>query len=485
MKKHSIMSFFLASLFLGCCSPILALTLEKSAVPADGEYVLYITPYDFGGCADKIVVNIGKEVLESEVQKDDFEVSAVLTSKLSGEGYGIVRSIRTVKQAYISDSQGLPAVSKTSRYITLRLEVSPDDEYSSPFTHSAVLNMVKADELYSYRIVNSALSFRTVRLSAAVSPVAAQFKTDTFSFKENENDDGISMEYAQFIPEKEKPLEKNSRKIPLVVFFHGMGESGRDITKPLFSIKTTALAKKKIQSCFGDDGVAILIPQCPTGWMEITELDPFGNRLWVVADIRSPVRKLKDSISGFLSKSFSFPDSSDEVEAEPVSYYTQAVKALIDKTVMENPDIDTSRIYVGGCSAGGFMTLNMMIQYPDFFAAAFPVCEAFPDARISSSSIKKLADRPLWFVVSKSDTTIDPEKYTFPTVKRLEEAGARNLHHTYFEKVLDTSGSFLNNDKSGPYEYDGHDSWIYVFNDEVYDGSLSLFSWLARQTNGD
>lgn len=131
------------------------------------------------------------------------------------------------------------------------------------------------------------------------------------------------------------------------------------------------------------------------------------------------------------------------------------------------------------------MTLNMMIQYPDFFAAAFPVCEAFPDGRLSSSDIKKLAGKPLWFVVSKSDTTIEPENYTFPTVKRLEEAGAKNLHHTYFEKVLDTSGSFLNNDKSGPYEYDGHESWIYVFNDEVSDGSLSLFSWLARQANGD
>lgn len=485
MKKHSMTSLFFASLFLCCYSTIFALTLEKSAVPAEGEYVLYITPYDFAGCADKIVVNIGKEVLESEVRKDDFEVSAVLTSKLSGEGYGIVRSIRTVKQAYISDSQGLPSVSKTSRYITLKLEVAPDDEYSSPFTHSAVLNMVKADELYSYRIVNSALSFRTVKLGAVVSPVAAQFKTDTFSFRENENDDAIVMEYAQFIPKKENPLEKNSRKIPLIVFFHGMGEAGRDITRPLFSIKTTALAQEKIQSRFGDDGAAILIPQCPTGWMEITELDPFGNRLWVVADIRSPVRKLKDSISSFLSSAFSFPDSSDNEVTEPVSYYTLAVKALIDKTVRENSDIDTSRIYIGGCSAGGFMTLNMMIQYPDFFAAAFPVCEAFPDGRLSSSDIKKLAGKPLWFVVSKSDTTIEPENYTFPTVKRLEEAGAKNLHHTYFEKVLDTSGSFLNNDKSGPYEYDGHESWIYVFNDEVSDGSLSLFSWLARQANGD
>lgn len=479
-------SFILA--FLVCVlAPLPAVVFESSAVPADGEYVLYITPYDFEGCADKIVVNIGKEVLESDVRKDDFEVSVVLGfDKSAEEGYGVVRSERTVKSAYISDSQGLPSVSPASRFITLKLEVSPDDEYSSPFIRSAVLNAVKTDTLYSYRIVNSSLSFKTVKRSAVVSQDAAMFKTGEFTFKNSGDDDEISMEYAEFVPRPEKPLEKQrSRKIPLVVFFHGMGESGRDISKPLFSIKTTALARKKIQDCFGSSGAAVLIPQCPTGWLEITELDPFGNRLWVAADIRSPVRKLKDSISKFLSSAFSFPDSQDGESATPVSYYTFAVKALIDKTVADNPEIDTSRIYIGGSSAGGFMAVNMMIQYPDFFAAAFPVCEAFPDTRINSSDIKKLSGKPLWFVVSRSDTTIAPDKYTFPTVERLENAGARNLHHTYFDKVVDTSGLFLCEDKSGPYEYDGHDSWIYVFNDEVCDGNLRLFDWLARQRNGD
>ncbi|MFC2457089.1 MAG: hypothetical protein ACFNQD_05640, partial [Prevotella intermedia] len=67
------------------------------------------------------------------------------------------------------------------------------------------------------------------------------------------------------------------------------------------------------------------------------------------------------------------------------------------------------RIYVGGCSAGGYMTLNMLLQYPGFFAAAFPVCEAYPDKKITDSQLGELSKVPLWFTRSKDDETIKME----------------------------------------------------------------------------
>ena len=89
----------------------------------------------------------------------------------------------------------------------------------------------------------------------------------------------------------------------MIIFFHGIGESGTDIYKPLLEIKSSALIQKKIQSYFAD-GAAVLIPQCPTGWLEITELDPFGNRLWVPVDINGTIDKVTMPVVKFLSKIF-------------------------------------------------------------------------------------------------------------------------------------------------------------------------------------
>jgi len=470
MKKLIVL--LLLNVFL---LPLFSVVFQKSAEPKNNSYVLYVTPYDFAGCADKIVLNAGKDILDSMINSDDFVISVYVSSqKVTGSDIGVVRSERKVIKAYLSDSAGLPSVSKTGKYITLKLKVSPDDEYSSPFTNASLLNV---DELYGYRIVNNSLNININNRTAVVCPEASVFKTSSFTY-ENDDASTIEMEYAQFVPQNSK-----DKKIPLIVFFHGMGEVGRDISKPLLTIKSTALAQKKIQNYFGEDGAAILLPQCPTGWMEITELDPFGNRLWVVADIRAPIRNATKKISSFLSNVFSIPASQDFDEQTPVSYYTHGVKELIDKLIEENSQIDKDRIYVGGCSAGGFMTVNMLIQYPDFFAAAFPTCEAFPDARISDSDILKLSKKPLWFTLAKNDTTIDPQKNTYPTVERLQKSGAENLHFVYFDNVVDTSGQFYQEDNITPYEYSGHESWIYVFNDMVYDKNLSLFQWLASQSN--
>ncbi len=476
------------------CAAVLSFCREfkKTVVPAPFEYAAYVAPYDFAGCIEKVVLNAGREILEADVNVLDFDFKVCLYSSKNDEGESgenvvpggieIVKSHKKIAEAYLSDSLGLPSVSRTSRFITLKLAVSPED-YASPFETLPFLN----DEKFcTYRIENSKLNLNISTRAGIACPDACAFTTGTFVFEDEESPSAdeeaekISLEYAHFVPQKSS--DSAGRKIPLIVFFHGMNESGTDIAKPLYSIKTTALTKKQIQSHFGENGAAVLLPQCPTGWLEITEKDPFGNRLWAVTDINKPLRRASKAINDFLEKKLSVKGNYVE-ESSPVSYYTPAVKALIDDFIKNNPQIDTSRIYVGGCSAGGFMCLNMMIQYPDFFAAGFPICEAFPDERICNSDIEKLASKPLWFTLSLNDETVKPEKNTLPTVERLKSAGAGNLHSKYFVKVADTTGKFKNEDGE-PFEYEGHCSWIYLFNDEISDGNLNLFDWLALQRNG-
>ena len=130
------------------------------------------------------------------------------------------------------------------------------------------------------------------------------------------------------------------------------------------------------------------------------------------------------------------------------------------------------------------MTLCLIRDNPGYFAAGFPVCEGLADRLISDRDLRNLAQTPLWFVAAKTDTTLPPNEYSVPTVQRLQRIGAE-VYFTYFDDVHDTSGKYFKEDGSA-WEYPGHWSWIYVYNDEVsanIDGrNVKLMEWLAAQS---
>ena len=69
-----------------------------------------------------------------------------------------------------------------------------------------------------------------------------------------------------------------------------------------------------------------------------------------------------------------------------------------------NPAIDTDRIYIGGCSNGGYMTMEMVITYPDYFAAAYPICEAYADNAITDEQLERVKNLPIWFIYAEDDS---------------------------------------------------------------------------------
>ena len=80
---------------------------------------------------------------------------------------------------------------------------------------------------------------------------------------------------------------------------------------------------------------------------------------------------------------------------------TTPLKKTIDAFVRRNIDnIDTDRIYIGGYSLGGKMTLKMAMAYPSYFAAAFPLSPVFSP---SNAELNNLIDMPLWFFWCKND----------------------------------------------------------------------------------
>ncbi len=124
--------------------------------------------------------------------------------------------------------------------------------------------------------------------------------------------------------------------------------------------------------------------------------------------------------------------------------------------------------------------MNMIMNFPEYFAAAFPICEAYLDYGISYDQLIRIKDLPIWFVYASNDTTVDPTAYAEPTIARLKTV-SNNVHTSIFADVHDTTGLYTNEDGT-PYQYAGHWSWLYFFNNQCSDNGVNMWDWLAVQS---
>jgi len=186
-----------------------------------------------------------------------------------------------------------------------------------------------------------------------------------FFFQEANAQELGAFEKKQFIRGKDTlryrilyPRKYKKRKAyPLVLFLHGSGERGRDNEAQLMH-GGKFFVEENIRKEFP---AIIIFPQCPqdSTWSRSKRASNSDKRI-------------------FLSD-----------EAPPVSQ--QLVKELVD-SLSEKKVVDNRRRYLGGLSLGGFGTYDLLIRYPDYFAAAFPICGA---ANISLF-LERSAQIPLW-----------------------------------------------------------------------------------------
>lgn len=392
---------------------------------------------DWGATITKIIVNLGKPVPKDAITKDTFKVhversDSRLVNPIFEEGN------RKVTKAYVSDKSGNP-VNKTGSYVVLEMEIGPALTLSSAIHYDAAGSGFNAWNDNKYTITqqkaiktkSGTISGLKIDTSAGeIRKLVDQYTTGKATF------DGVTLTYVDYAPAQDKV------KNPLVIWLHGMGEGGTDPTIPISGNKAANFASKDIQSYFG--GAYVLAPQTPTYWM--------------------------DGFTGF---------------GDGTSKYEQALMSLIKEYVAQNKDIDTDRIYIGGDSNGGYMTMLMIRDYKDYFAATVVACEALKDSLITDEQINEMKNLPIWFVGAKTDTVVPPNDYAIPTYNRLVNAGAKDVHMSLFDNVVDTSGLYKKSDQT-PYEYNGHWSWIYVYNNEVskvIDGKkTTMMQWLASKT---
>src|SRR5437870_3741542 len=230
-------------------------------------------------------------------------------------------------------------------------------------------------------------------------PCAAQDVIDGFVARTYRNGSQF-MPYRLFIP----PGYKADTKYPLILWLHGAGGAGSDNRQQILAdqtLGTRTWTKPQNQAKYP---AFVLVPQSPTNWA--------SNGL----DRLSPEMSLVLSIL-------------DSVRAEF--------------------NIDASRMYVAGQSDGGIGTWNVIIQRPNLFAAAIPLCGGGDPSRVAA-----IAKIPIWAFHGGRDKVISVAE-SRKMINAVKRAGG---HPRYTE-----------------YNNVGHDVWIRAFSEP------DLVDWLFAQ----
>ncbi|MFT3935796.1 MAG: alpha/beta hydrolase-fold protein [Chitinophagaceae bacterium] len=193
------------------------------------------------------------------------------------------------------------------------------------------------------------------------------------------------------------PLNYDSKKsYPLIVFLHGAGLRGNDNEHQL----------KDSGPFFLNDSIRkkypaiVIFPQCPADsmWFNIPPSKPFDTTVAL----------------------------NHKMNTLPLSTPERLVKLLID-SLAEQKIADRKRIYLGGTSLGGFGTYDLVIHYPDYFAAAFPIC-AQANVVLYPKTAKNV---PVWIFHGAKDDVINiwPDR---AMIKALQKIGAKNARYSEY-----------------------------------------------------
>lgn len=426
MKKTLKLIVFLFAL------PLLVLAKNENP-PAPSKYKLVIEGFDWGPAVSKVILPVNQA--PKDLNLADFEVYVSRSSSLGEIPAAQTSGKRTVVYSYPSDENGNRM--EEGKHLTLVLAVAPNLAIGSPIQYLRMGNRASNVWIdYTLTVVHAKSGQIWNEESGRIRPIV-----DEFDLKGTFTHEGTALTYASFVP------KTSQEKAPLIIWLHGGGEGGTDPTIAMMGNKAFNYASPEIQVLFG--GAYVLVPQTPTYWMNGGEAMTRG--------------KTND-------------------------IYNAAVFALIQDYVAKNPKIDPTRIYVGGCSNGGYMSLKLILEHPEYFAAGYISALAYGNEFITDAQVQKIKNVPMWFVHSKDDMTTKPDETVVPLYQRLKQAGSKNVFFTYYDNVTDITGFYGGED----FRYNGHWSWIYSHANVArtdFDGSpvmlngrpVTIMEWTAAQ----
>jgi predicted peptidase len=265
---------------------------------------------------------------------------------------------------------------------------------------------------------------RSITISSFVQGRLSDPEVDAFSYHIS----GSGMKYRLYSPTQGggRSRDTGQGKRPLVVWLHGGGE-GASLPDNYYDNETTlranrgalGFATQQAQRIFS--GAYVVAPQSTSFWIED------GPR------------------------------------------FAPLILEIIRDLVGTYP-IDRERVYVVGCSNGGYMSMEMTTIYPDLFAASVPICGVVASLQpggpplITDAELTHI-NTPTWLVASLDDTTVPPA----PNTIHAHDLIPGSLM-TLYDHVIWNG-----------HQFPGHWSWIYVArNDPSIDGT-HIWQWMAQQ----
>ena len=375
---------------------------------AEIPFDLHAHVFDYGEAIDGVQIDLSsvlgeRTINEDELTADTFQVLATATDPYNSNAVLYEDVARTVT-----------SVSVENGIVTLNLACQYSGQGQSTLNYSLDAGRnLSADVAYDITLTKDiALSDSSTIAKDALSFSQDEiFNEETAAFTAG-NSDGLN--YQLYVPEN----AADGKDHPLIVWFHGGGEGGygeaQNNTSQLRANRgALGFAEEGAQQIFG--GAYVLAPQSPNSWSRDGQ--------------------------------------------ESLDHAT----ALIN-TIVNTYNIDADRIYVAGCSDGGWMTVNMAIENPELFAAIVPICAAFGSS--TDEELLTLKDNNIWMVHALNDTSVEPEN----TSDRLHALIPSSIYTVYDTVTVDGVN------------YPGHWSWIYVARNMPTHNGQSIFQWMASKT---
>lgn len=402
---------------------------------------LIVVDHAEGPAIQKAVLGFTEDIPAAAIATNPFKVGNVGNS--------------STDKVYLSDENGNKVAEGTTsaRYVTIEYAYSiaaswfgtgPADNVK-PFTYNQQTGKNSWNAASAYTLSVNGLTLNDTTYTKFGGTFTAQYdipELEKWDTTGSYTDGEITLKYAHFTP---ADTTKTGKK-PLIVWLHGAGEGGTDPSIVLLGNQVVNLGKPLIQKYFTTDtcaGAYVLAPQSPTMWMDS------GNGEQGGSDVGN-------------------------------SIYTESLFKLIQKFVTDHTDIDADRVYIGGCSNGGWMTIEMLSKHGEYFAAAYPIAVPFDKtAGMTDEEFARLVNVPMWITHAKADMTVSvgttrnemwqpvfngyTETNSNSLYIELLKAGATNVHYSLFDNVVIADGE----DKTPQgAAYDGHYSWIYTLRDE-------------------
>ena len=394
-------------------------------------FYIWAEVLEYGQAVTAVIIDAGELVTQALAESMIIDVHALTERPNTNPSAIIYNGPREITNVYVSNARTRGQRAASGNYIVVELKYGFNNTFaqvngSAAHAYSTTTAAAIAwplDLNYTVTIDGSNVDYiRTMQ------PIV-----DDFELVPNPVDGFTTQSYRLFTPPGSA-----GRRMPLVLFNHGFGET----------FQSSAATGRNTE------GQQLVAQEAATSW--ITEAPD-------AAYVLLPQRGTAAGNPG----------------------YSRAGVAAFINNMIEEGKVDPNRVYISGLSMGGAESLLFMREFPDLFVAALIICP-FGTANYTLEQLEPHKHIPTWFVHTADDPVATLPNST-NLYDRLHELGAQDVRLTNYPAVTiagrtwsvfgnELPNAYFQNSDGDFSEFypNSHWSWVMPFNNlYVADGGIA------------